>query len=320
MLKLALIPLLWACTWWAHAQSYPNKPVTITTAFAAGSGPDAVLRQVGEKLSKLWNQPILINNKPGGGGFIAMDSVQRLPADGYNLLQLDSEHLAAVPHLYKSKNFNTLSVFDPVTTLFRTPFFITVATDSKWKTMKELIADAKAHPGQISYGSWGIGSPGHLGGEELELTSEIDMTHAAFREVSQLYTSVATGDIQWAFASIPSSAGVYKSGKIRYLAIAAPKRVSQLPQVPTVAESGGPKSLDVNSFVVLVGPKGLPAEVVNKIHADVQKVLADPEIKSRYNTFAFEALSWTAEEIRKQAEIKSKTYSKLVERKNISLE
>ena len=130
----------------------PNKPVTITTAFAAGSGPDAVLRQVGEKLSKLWNQPILINNKPGGGGFIAMDSVQRLPADGYNLLQLDSEHLAAVPHLYKSKNFNTLSVFDPVTTLFRTPFFITVATDSKWKTMKELIADAKAHPGQISYG------------------------------------------------------------------------------------------------------------------------------------------------------------------------
>ena len=112
----------------------------------------------------------------------------------------------------------------------------------------------------------------------------------------------------------------YKSGKIRYLAIAAPKRVSQLPQVPTVAESGGPKSLDVNSFVVLVGPKGLPAEVVNKIHADVQKVLADPEIKSRYNTFAFEALSWTAEEIRKQAEIKNKTYGKLVERKNISLE
>jgi tripartite-type tricarboxylate transporter receptor subunit TctC len=124
--------------------SFPSKSVTITTAFAAGSGPDAVLRQVSDKLSKLWNQPVLVNNKPGGGGFIAMESVQRLPADGYNLLQLDSEHLAAVPHLYKSKNFVTLNTFDPVATLFRTPFFIAVATDAKWQNMKDLIADAKA--------------------------------------------------------------------------------------------------------------------------------------------------------------------------------
>ena len=122
----------------AQAQNFPNKPVTITTAFAAGSGPDAVLRQVSDKLSKLWNQPVLVNNKPGGGGFIAMDSVQRLPADGYNLLQLDSEHLAAVPHLYKSKNFVTLNTFDPVATLFRTPFFIAVSTESKIQNVKEI--------------------------------------------------------------------------------------------------------------------------------------------------------------------------------------
>jgi len=300
--------------------SFPSKAVTITTAFAAGSGPDAVLRQVSDKLSKLWNQPVLVSNKPGGGGFIAMESVQRLPADGYNLLQLDSEHLAAVPHLYKSKNFVTLNTFDPVATLFRTPFFITVATDAKWQNMKDLIADAKAAPGKISYGSWGIGSPGHLGGEEIELLSDVDMTHVAFREVSQLYTGVAAGDIQWAFASIPSSAGIFKSGKIRYIAIAAPKRVPQMPNVPTVTEAGGPKGLDVNSFVVLVAPKGLPADVAARINADVQKVLTDPEIKARYNTFAFEALNWSPEEIRKQADIKSKTYGKLVARKNISLE
>lgn len=305
----------------AQAQSaFPSKPVTITTAFAAGSGPDAVLRQVADKLSKLWNQPVLISNKPGGGGFIAMESVQRLPADGYNLLQLDSEHLAAVPHLYKSKNFVTLSTFDPVTTLFRTPFFIAVASDSKWQNMKDLIAAAKAAPGKVSYGSWGIGSPGHLGGEEVELLSSVDMTHVAFREVSQLYTSVGNGDIQWAYASIPSSAGVFKAGKIRYIAIAAPKRVPQMPDVPTVAEAGGPQGLDVNSFVVLVSPKGLPADVSGRIHADVQKVLADPEIKTRFNTFAFEVLNWSPEEIRKQADIKSRTYGKLVARKNISLE
>ena len=309
------------CALSSQAQSqFPTKAVTITTAFAAGSGPDAVLRQVSDKLSKLWNQPVMVNNKPGGGGFIAMESVQRLPADGYNLLQLDSEHLAAVPHLYKSKNFVTLNTFDPVATLFRTPFFITVATDAKWQNMKDLMADAKANPGKVSYGSWGIGSPGHLGGEELELLGGLDMTHVAFREVSQLYTGVAAGDIQWAFASIPSSAGVFKSGKIRYIAIAAPKRVPQMPNVPTVAEAGGPKDLHVNSFVVLVAPKGLPAELSARINADVQKVLADPEIKTRYNTFAFEALNWSPEEIRKQADVKSKTYGKLVARKNISLE
>ena len=306
-------------TAWAQGV-FPSKPVTVTTAFAAGSGPDAVLRQVADKLSKLWNQPVLVNNKPGGGGFIAMESVQRLPADGYQLLQLDSEHLAAVPHLYKSKNFVTLQTFDPVVTLFRTPFFITVATDSKWQSIKDLVADVKASPGKVSFGSWGIGSPGHLGGEELELLSDIDMTHVPFREVSQLYTAVGNGDVQWAFASIPSSAGVFKSGKIRYIAIAANKRVPQMPQVPTVAEAGGPKGLDVNSFVVLVAPKGLPADVSARINADVQKVLADPDIKARFHTFAFETLNWSPDEIRKQADLKSHTYGKLVTRKNISLE
>ncbi|MEY4363627.1 MAG: hypothetical protein RLZZ24_979, partial [Pseudomonadota bacterium] len=207
-----------------------------------------------------------------------------------------------------------------VVTLFRTPFFIVVASDSKWQNVKDLVAAAKAAPNKVSYGSWGIGSPGHLGGEEIELLTNTEMTHVAFREVSQLYTSVGNGDIQWAFASIPSSAGVFKAGKIRYIAIAAPKRAAQMPDVPTVGEAGGPQGLDVNSFVVLVSPKGLPADVSARINADVQKVLADPEIKTRFNTFAFEALNWSPEEIRKQADIKSRTYGKLVARKNITLE
>lgn len=115
----------------------------------------------------------------------------------------------------------------------------------------------------------------------MALLSDIDMTHVAFREVSQLYASVAAGDIQWAFASIPSSAGVFKAGKIRYIAIAAAKRVTQMPNVPTVAEAGDPKGLDVDSFVVLVTPKGLPDDIGSRINADVQKVLADPEVKAR---------------------------------------
>ena len=305
----------------AFAQStYPNKPVNIVTAFAAGSGPDAVLRQVSEKLSKLWNQPVLISNKPGGGGFIAIESIKNAPADGYTLLQLDSEHLAALPHLYKAKNFVTLNTFDPVATLFRTPFFVAVTTDSKWQSMKDLIAAAKAAPGRVSFGSWGIGSPGHLGGEQLELLTGTEMTHVAYREVSQLFTSVGAGDVQWSFGSLPSSSGMFKAGKLRYIAIAASKRVPQMPDVPTIGEAGGPAGFEVNSFVVLVAPKGIAKDVQAKINADVQKVLADSEVKARFNTFAFETITWSPEEIRKNADAKSKIYGELTKRKNISLD
>ncbi len=305
----------------AFAQSsYPNKPVNIVTAFAAGSGPDAVLRQVTEKLSKIWNQPVLVTNKPGGGGFIAIEATKAAAPDGYTLLQLDSEHLGALPHLYKSKNFVTLNTYDPVATLFRTPFFVAVATDSKWRNMKDLISAAKAAPNKVSYGSWGIGSPGHLGGEQLELLTGTEMTHVAYREVSQLFTSVGAGDVQWSFGSLPSSSGIYKAGKLRYLAVAAAKRVPQMPDVPTIGEAGGPAGFEVNSFVVLVAPKGIAKDVQAKINADVQKVLADPEVKARFNTFAFETITWSPEEIRKQAEAKSKIYGELTKRKNISLD
>lgn len=304
----------------AQAASFPSRPVTVVTAFAAGSGPDAVLRLVSEKLSRLWGQPVLINNKPGGGGFIAIDATQRAPADGYTLLQLDSEHLAALPLLYKSKGFVTLNHFDPVAPLFRTPFLVAVPADSKWQTMKDLTVAAKAEPYKVNFGSWGIGSPGHLGAEQLELLSGIEMTHVPFREVSQLFASVGSGELQWSFASLPSSQGIYKAGKLRYIAVAAPKRLPQLPNVPTMAEAGGPAGLEVNSFVSLLAPKGLADGVKARIHADVLKVLADPEVRSKFDAFAFETLSWTPEQIRQNAEAKGKVYEALVKRKNISLD
>lgn len=305
----------------AQAQSagYPAKPVTIFTAFAPGSGPDAVLRIVGEKLGKAWNQRVLVENRPGGGGFIAIDAVKGKPADGYTLLQLDSEHLAALPHLYKSRGFETLKTFEPVAILFRTPFMLAVAADSKWKTVADVVAAAKAEPGKVTYGSWGVGSPGHLGGEELQMRTGTEMQHVPYREVSQLFTSVGAGDVSWSFGSIPSSQGAFKAGKIRYLAVAAPKRLAQMPEVPTMAEAGGP-ALDVNSFVVLVAPRGLPAAVRDKIHADVAKAVADADVQSRFNTFAFETLNWSPEEIGRQAAAKSRIYGELAQRKNISLE
>ena len=304
----------------APAADYPSKPVTIVTPFAAGSGPDAVLRLVSDKLGRLWNQRVLVDNKPGGGGFIAIEQARRAAPDGYTLLQLDSEHIAALPHLYKSRNFVTLQHFDPVASLFRTPFFVAVPTDSKWKNMSDLVAAAKEKPGQVSYGSWGVGSPGHLGAQQLEALTGTHMQHVPYREVSQLFANVGSGEVAWSFASLPSSQGIYKAGKLRYIAIAAPRRIPQMPDVPTMAEAGGPAGLEVNSFVSLLTPKGVPAAIRAKINADVAKVIADPEIRARFDTFAFEPLAWSPEDIERNAQAKSKIYGDLVKRGNISLE
>ncbi len=319
-LLLGSAALLAACGALAQPGEYPSKPVTLYTAFAVGSGPDAVLRLVANKLSQVWKQSVTVDNRPGGGGFVAIEAARRGTADGYTLLQLDSEHLAALPHLYKQRNFDTLKTFDPAAALFRTPFMVAVSAQSPWKNMTDLIAAAKTKPEALSYGSWGVGSPGHLGGEWLEMLTDTRMSHVPYKEVSQLFTSVANGDVSWSFASIPSSQGVYKAGKIKYLAVAAPKRIPQLPDVPTVAEAGGPAGLDVNSFVVLVTPRGVPANVRQKIGADVQKVLTDPEVRERFNAFAFEPLSWSAEEILRNAEKKSTQYQQLITKANISLE
>ena len=305
----------------SHAQAdFPNKPVTLITAFAPGSGPDATLRLVAEQLGKLWNQRVLVDNRPGGGGLIAMDATKRAAPDGYTLLQLDSDHLAAVPHLYKQRGADAVKSFEPVASIFRTTFLVAVAKDSPFKSMGDIVAAAKAAPGKVTYGSWGVGSPGHLGAELLELQTGISMTHVPYKEVSQLFMSVSTNDVAWSLGTLPSSSGAYKAGKLRYIAVASNKRLPQLPEVPTAAEAGGPADFDVNAFVVLVSPKGINPALRAKINADVAKVLTDAEIKTRFDTFAFEPISWSAEEIVRNAELKSKVCEQLVKKANISLE
>lgn len=312
--------LAWAAVpAWAQG-NWPTKPVTLYTAFAPGSGPDVVARLVGQRLSEMWKQSVVVDNRPGGAGFVAMDAVRRLPADGYALLQLDSEHLAAVPHLYKSRNFQTLEVFDPVAPLFLTPFLVAVSSNSPWKNMGDLIAAAKTKPDSVTYGSWFVGSPGHLGGAWLDMLAGTQMVHAPYRQVSELYTAVANGDVAWAYGSIPSTQGVYQAGKLRYLAVATQKRIPQMPDLPTIAEAGGPQGIDVNSFVSLVAPKGLREPVRAKIHADVLKVLAEPAIRERFNTFAFQPLDWPVEKIRANAALKSRQYGELILKARISLD
>ena len=304
----------------AQGTDYPTRPVTVITPFPSGSGPDSVLRLVMERVSKQWGQPVLVDNRPGAAGFIAIDIAKRAAPDGYTLLQLDSEHMSALPLLYKSKNFVPFQQFEPVATLFNTPFFVAVPTESKWQNMSDLIRDAKAAPGKINYGSWGVGSPGHLGALQLEVLTGIQMQHVPFKEMSQLYANVGSGELPFAFGTIASSQGIYRSGKLRYIAIAAPKRVPQFPNVPTMVEAGGPAELNVNGFVSILAPKGIPPAIEQKIGASVAKVLTDPELRGRLDGFVFEPITWSGAEVKKQVAERSVLYDKLIKRGNISLD
>ena len=302
------------------AQGFPNKPIRVVMPVSAGSGPDTVVRQVGEKLNRTWGQPFIVDNKPGANGWIAIGETKRAPADGYTLVMMDNAYVALQPLLYKRLPHDIGKDLQPVAPLYSTNFFIVVASNSPYKNVSELIAAAKEKKGQMTYGTWGIGSVGHLGTAMLETATGAAMTHVPYKELPQLYTDVATGAVDWAFGSAATTGPLYRSKKLRYLAIAAPKRLAQFSDVPTVSESGGPANFELKSWVALYGPKGIPKETVVKINNNVNTALAEPDSRERLAGFGFHA--WTASpvDILKAAAEDTRRFTSIVKQLHISLD
>lgn len=303
----------------AAADDYPTRPVRIITPFTPGSGPDSVLRLVGERLTQIWGQQIIIDNRPGGNGFIAIGAASQTEPDGYTLVLVDDTHLALQPHLYKKIPYDIAEDFDPVATLFRVNFFVVVPAASPWQSMKDLIAAAKTEPGYITYGSWATGSPAHLGAAMLEAETETQMLHVPYKQTSDLYIGVGNGDVNWAFGSPGSAGAMYRAGRVKYLAVAAPERSAGYPDVPTVAETGGPADLEVKAWVALLVPRGAPPAIVEKINRDLRPILADPEIRARFTTLGFEPFASTPDEIARARDEDTRRYGEIVVRTNISI-
>jgi tripartite-type tricarboxylate transporter receptor subunit TctC len=304
----------------ATAQQFPTKPVRVITPFPSGSGPDSVLRVVGDKLSRAWGQQVIVENRPGANGFIAIEAAKKAKPDGYTLVQMDDAHMALQPHLYKQIPYNVAKDFDPVATLFRTYFFVVVPAGSKWKNMSDLIAAAKAKPNDVIYGSWFIGSPGHIGAAMLEAATGTQMTHAPFKEMTQLFAAVANNEVAWSFGSAASSGPMYRAGKVKYLAVAAPKRVAGFTDVPTVAEAGGPANFDVKAWVALLAPRGTPNPIIERINADVAKALSEPDVRERLAGFGFEPFASPPGDIAKLIDTDSRRYGEIVKRAKISVD
>lgn len=303
-----------------QAQAWPSRPIKIVTPFPAGQGPDVLLRIVADKLSTSLGQPVVIENKPGASGFIAFDAAKRAPADGYTLVHMDSFHIGTQPFLFNKLPYSATRDFDPVTPLVRNYFFVVVPANSKYQTMKDLVADAKAKPDSVNYGSWGVATPAHLGGLMLEASTGTEMRHVAFKETAQLYQSVANGELDWAIGSAASAGAMLQAGKVRFLAVAAPKRTAGYEKVPTAAESGAPASWSVGGWNGLLVPKGTPREIVQRLNEGIVKAMQSPDVQSKLGTFTYESYTMSPADMARQMEAEVANWGPTLQKAGIKLD
>lgn len=321
---LALGSLGALAAWPALAQGsdakWPTKPSRIINPFPVGGGPDGLSRLVADKLSRTWGQPVVVENRPGGNGFIAIDAFKRGATDGTDMIQLDNVHIAAYPHLFKKLPYSLDKDFDILMPLFRNYFFVCVPVNSPYKTMGDLIADAKARPGQLNYGSWSVGNPVHLGSALLESMTGTRMEHVIYKETSQLYQGVATGQLSFALGSLGTAGPLMRGGKLRFLAVAAPQRIAGFENVPTVSESGGPAGYAVTGWNALAVRPGTPVAVQDKIRADVRLALTGKDVDEKFAAFGYESYAPTPAEFKQFIADESKRFGDVIRQAGMSLD
>jgi tripartite-type tricarboxylate transporter receptor subunit TctC len=263
----------------ATAQSYPNKPVHVVISFTPGSATDFVARIVSQKLSEMWGQPVVPENRAGAGGSIGSAVVAKAQPDGYTLLINSNAHCVN-PAIYAKLPYETTKDFTDIAPLAIQPNVLTVRPDGPYKNLMDLVNAAKAKPGALNIGHAGIGSGTHLNTEKFLSGAGIKMTQIPFKGTPEVLAAMFSGDVQAYWAPISAAMGVIKGGKLRPLAVSTSKRNPQLPDVPTTAEAGV-KGAEAPLWFGLWGPAGMPADVTAKINADVRKAIADPAVRER---------------------------------------
>jgi len=263
----------------AQAQNYPTKPVRLIIAFTPGSSTDIIGRAVAAKLSEIWGQPVVAENRTGAGGSIGSAAVLREPADGYTLLANSSAHVAN-PSIYAKLPYDTLKDFANIAPLAGGPNVMFVGTGAGWSKFADFLAAAKAKPGQLNFSSAGVGSGTHFNLEKLKLMAGIDVAHVPYKGTPEAIADTIAGRVCCYFAPINAALPHIKGGKAVALAVTSAQRSSLLPEVPTIAESGVP-GFDYTLWIGLWGHAALPADLVNKINADVNRALASPDLAQR---------------------------------------
>jgi len=267
----------------APPATYPTKPIRLVVPFTPGGSTDILARAIGQELTKAWGQSVIVDNVPGAGGSIGADKVAKAPADGYTLLMGHIGTLAVNPSLYPRLPYNPVKDFAPVAWVARVPNVLVVHPSVAAKNVKELVALAKARPGQLNYGSGGNGSAANLATEYFKMQTGASLLHIPYRGTAPAVTDLMGGQIQVLFTGAPAVIGQIKAGQLRALAVSSPKRLDALPDLPTVAEATGIKDFEADQWYGVVAPAGTPREIVAKLNLQINQALNAAELKTRLN-------------------------------------
>ena len=300
-----------------NAFAWPDKTITLVVPFPAGGATDALARTLTPKLQEKLKQNVIVDNKAGATGTIGAGFVKRAPADGYTLLVTSLGPLVIAPYLLAKVPYEASKDFDYLTVAVQAPNVLVVPASSPYKTMAELIAAEKANPGKLTFASAGNGTSDHLSAELFWLQSGTTGLHVPYKGAAPAITDLLGGQVDAAFQNINNVLPHINGGKLRVLAVAAPKRSPLLPNVPTLAESGV-KDAEATSWQGVVAPKGLPPEVKAKIHAALTEALADPVVKQKFAEVGFELVANTPEQFTAYQASESARWKKLIETRKIA--
>jgi len=302
----------------AVAASFPDRAVTIVVPFPSGGTTDVLARHVGRALSDKWNQPVVIDNKGGASGTIGSAGVARSEPDGYTLLITATHHVINPTLLKETIPYNTKESFTNVAMLATVPNVLVVNSKFEAKTVQELIDAAKANPGTINFGSAGIGGANHLSGELFAHMAEIDLVHIPYRGAAPSLNDLLAGQIPMMFDSVPGVISHIQAGSLRALGVTSSNRVPQLPDVPSIDESGV-KGFEAIAMFGLYGPKSLPADVLEKINTDVVTVLQSADIKEKFAALGATPGTMTASEFDQFVNSEIDKWAQVIEAANIKL-
>ena len=301
-----------------HAQTYPSKQITLIIPFAAGGSNDIVGRAIGKKLNEVWGQPVVIENRSGAGGIIGTSAVAAAPPDGYTLL-LVSPSFTINPAIKKSMPFDALKDFTPVGFIARSPLLLAASNKLGVGSARELFALAKSKPGQIAYASAGPGSINHISTELIALSAGVKIMHVPYKGGAPAHIDLLGGHVDIYVSSLPQVRQLAESGQVKALAVTSARRTALLPDIPTLQESGL-AGVDLGSWWGIVGPAGMPANVVNALNAEIGKMLTSPELSTFLSSEGAEAEAMTPQRFGEMLRSETARWTKVAHEANISID